>query len=581
MGVSIHFNQKFQKRILRLLFALLVLFSMYHAYFADKIIPGVEVAGARIGGKTIEDAQKILEKELVPPKNLTFVDSRENLTFEIPVADVGLKYDIYSTLREAFLMGRSGNILTDNKKKIAGLTSKINIPAKFLVNDEILKQELNQIRNKIDIPALNAEYYLDDEGELQIKAEKYGQKLEMGKLSTALIYAIGQKDFRPISLPIAEDTPNIAIGDLKKLRNPTMQLLENPFILKHQDKTWEILPEEKLSFLKAEKVKGKTQLAIREEQLNQFMKTLAGEINILPRGKVVKESDDGKVLEFALLGNGIELDEEKFTTEFEKAFLGGKTELEVETKEIGKSADINKYGIKELIGYGESNYAGSSPSRASNLILAGEKASGVLVPPNGVYSFNKAVGPINAETGFGAAWIIAGGRTVLGTGGGACQTSTTLFRAVLNAGLPIVERHAHAYRVGYYEKDQPVGFDAAVAQPTWDMKFRNDTENYVLVQAYAKPEETKLIFKIYGTSDGRKVEISKPVITGETPPPAPLYQETASLKKGQIQQVDFSAWGATSVFSRKVTKDGKVLFEETYKSVYRPWQAVFLVGTAN
>ncbi len=184
-----------------------------------------------------------------------------------------------------------------------------------------------------------------------------------------------------------------------------------------------------------------------------------------------------------------------------------------------------------------------------------------------------------SSTGYDSAWIISGGRTVLGTGGGVCQTSTTMFRAALNSGLPVVERHAHAYRVSYYENDQPIGFDAAIYQPAVDLKFRNDTPNYVLVQTETIPEENKIAFRIYGTPDGREVEITEPIITGVSGAPAPKYEDTDTLAKGVVKQVDFAAPGATSVFSRKVTKDGNILFEETYRSVYRPWQAVFLVGT--
>jgi len=154
-----------------------------------------------------------------------------------------------------------------------------------------------------------------------------------------------------------------------------------------------------------------------------------------------------------------------------------------------------------------------------------------------------------------------------------------MFRAALNSGLPVVERHAHAYRVSYYENDQPIGFDAAIYQPAVDLKFRNDTPNYVLVQTETIPEENKIAFRIYGTPDGREVEITEPIITGVSGAPAPKYEDTDTLAKGVVKQVDFAASGATSVFSRKVTKDGNILFEETYRSVYRPWQAVFLVGT--
>jgi len=75
------------------------------------------------------------------------------------------------------------------------------------------------------------------------------------------------------------------------------------------------------------------------------------------------------------------------------------------------------------------------------------------------------------------------------------------------------------------------------------------------------------------------VEISEPVITNQTPPPAPLYEDDPTLKKGVVQQVDFAAWGASSVFTRTVKKGDTVLFTETFSSRYQPWRAIYKVGT--
>ncbi len=571
---------KTYKTILISSLVLALLFSLYHVVYANKIIPGVTVAGAAIGRKTAKEAQAVLETLVKAQEKIEIKDSQENLTFELKMTEIDLEYNVENTVREAFLIGRSKNFLRDSKNKLLGLVTKINHPVAFVLDENILNQKLNQIKGKVDDPSENAFYYLDENEDLQIQVEKHGRKVDGEEFKELIVAKIGKADFSQLQLPIKPDTANITRVDLEKIKHQVKPLLAEDLTIKHGERTWEIDPAEKLDFLEVKKEKNNLKLGINKQVLSSYERYLEAQINILPRGKVNEESPDGKVLNFELLGEGEELNAQVFFSDFEKAFFDGKQEVVLATRVTEKTADVTKYGITELIGYGESNYAGSSASRASNLILAAEKASGVLVPPGGIYSLNKSVGPINASTGFKSAWVIASGRTVLGAGGGVCQTSTTLFRATLNSGLPVVERHAHDYRVGYYEKDQPTGLDAAIYQPSLDMKFKNDTENYVLVQAHAIPEETKLVFKIYGTPDGRKVEITEPVITGVSPPPLAEYQETDTLRKGVVQQIDFAAWGATSVYSRKVTRDDEVLFEETYRSVYRPWKAIFLVGTA-
>ena len=61
------------------------------------------------------------------------------------------------------------------------------------------------------------------------------------------------------------------------------------------------------------------------------------------------------------------------------------------------------------------------------------------------------------------------------------------------AGFPINERHAHSYRVGYYEllsngaRDPNLaGLDATVYVPFVDLKFTNDTDHWLLMETYVE-----------------------------------------------------------------------------------------------
>lgn len=239
----------------------------------------------------------------------------------------------------------------------------------------------------------------------------------------------------------------------------------------------------------------------------------------------------------------------------------------------------NNLGIKELIGVGTSLFQHSIPSRIYNVELAASRLNGIIVAPGEEFSFDRALGDVSSYTGYQQAYVIEGGKTVLGDGGGVCQVSTTMFRAILDAGLPVTERHAHDYRVGYYEEDGPPGIDATVYVPSVDLKFRNTTGNNILIQTAVDPNQLRLTFYFYGVKDGRQVAITTPIVSNETPAPAAKYQDDPTLPQGVVKQVDFAANGATVKFNRIVTKDGKQIINETYVSNYRPWQAVYLVGT--
>ncbi|OGH09596.1 MAG: hypothetical protein A2152_03835 [Candidatus Levybacteria bacterium RBG_16_35_6] len=291
-----------------------------------------------------------------------------------------------------------------------------------------------------------------------------------------------------------------------------------------------------------------------------------------------RPSESGQTVDFEELKNNLKLKSSSVLS------LGRAQTItfEVPIKELKPKVStdkVNNLGIRELIGSGTSLFQHSIPGRIYNVTLAAARLNGILVAPGQVFSFNNALGDVSAFTGYKQAYIIKDGKTVLGDGGGVCQVSTTLFRAILNSGLPVIERTAHAYRVGYYEQDSLPGLDATVYGPSPDLKFKNDTGNYILIQSVVDPSVLRLTFSLYGTKDGRETTVTTPVILSQTPPPPPLYQDDPTLPKGEIKQVDFAAWGANVYFTRQVVKNGKVIISEKFTSNYRPWQDIFLRGT--
>ena len=115
--------------------------------------------------------------------------------------------------------------------------------------------------------------------------------------------------------------------------------------------------------------------------------------------------------------------------------------------------------------------------------------------------------------------------------------------------------------------------------PSYDLKFVNDTNNYILVQAKTDLDNYALDFYFYGTKDGRTVKMTKPVVYGQAPPPPDLYQDDPTLPVGVVKQVDWSASGAKANFDYQVERNGEILTKQSFFSNFKPWQAVFLKGT--
>lgn len=133
-----------------------------------------------------------------------------------------------------------------------------------------------------------------------------------------------------------------------------------------------------------------------------------------------------------------------------------------------------------LLGSYSTNYD-ANISRAVNVALAASRINGIVVQPGESFSYNQAILPRTAANGYVKASMIVNKKYVLGTGGGICQVSSTLYAAMLTAGLPATERHPHSLKVHYI----PEGMDATISGNTLDLKFTNIFSYPIQIQAAA------------------------------------------------------------------------------------------------
>ena len=380
-------------------------------------------------------------------------------------------------------------------------------------------------------------------------------------------------------LPLRVTTPKITTNQMIRAKEALEAVIKEPLELVFGESNWILDVKQILTLL--DTAKG-GDLILDKDRTFVYLKKIAQEIDReVQEGLFEFNQQTKRVTAFKPSQEGRKLDVNKTFFLINDALSASSSKTITLPVDIVKpkiaTSDVNSLGIKELLGRGISNFAGSISNRIYNIGLTASKINGVLVPPGEIFSFNQTVGDITAATGFKQAYVIKEGRTVLDDGGGVCQDSTTLFRAVLNAGLPVVKRTAHAYRVSYYEQGFPPGLDATVFYPSVDFQFKNDTPSHILIQAYTSG--TTLYVDLYGTPDGRVVSLTKPVVSNQTPPPPELRQDDPTLPKGTVKQVDWAAWGANVSFKRTVTRNGQELIDETWRSNFKPWQAVYLVGT--
>lgn len=121
-------------------------------------------------------------------------------------------------------------------------------------------------------------------------------------------------------------------------------------------------------------------------------------------------------------------------------------------------------------------------ARGKNIIRGSLAIDQKIIQPGEVFSFNNTVGPTTRKNGFSLGRIFINGEDGKGYGGGICQVSGTLYNAVLNAGLEIVERHPHSKPVYYVEKNK----DAATSYGGKDLKFKNTLPYPIKINSYVQ-----------------------------------------------------------------------------------------------
>ncbi|MFA4827433.1 MAG: VanW family protein [Candidatus Shapirobacteria bacterium] len=505
-------------------------------------------------------------------------------SLKLTTADQNYDLKLASISAEINLSKTAGNLLY--RRLTEGVLVYIKnffAPKNFILqinyNDEQLNQYLTDLSAQVNRPFVPSELELE-ETNVTLKSGQIGQEIDIAVLKADILTALQYANF---SSPIAIQTHPVgslpddsqvtaALARGQKLISKSLTLNYDVTNLVLDDKTLVGWLDFNNSFNLAD--------------LGDYVKVVSQSLNRSPVDAILK-FENNKVSDFRPATNGVVVKEADLTgllnSTLENLITSDQKNLSVTVpvdtvKPAVATNDVNNFGIRELLGRGSSTFKHSNTIRNFNIEKGASVINRILVAPGETFSFIKNLGEVTIESGFKKAYIIRAGKTELDIGGGICQVSTTLFRAMLNSGLDITERQNHAYRVGYYEEDMPPGYDATVFIPSPDLKFVNDTGHHVLIQNIYDGKNKKLTYEIYGTSDGRQVDISNYRRWDATPAPPDVYIDDPTLPPGKVVQDEHRIAGLKTAFDWKVTRDGQILHQKTFQSNFVPWAAVYRRG---
>ena len=364
-----------------------IVFTIYNMK-NQNIVNGVYVQGIDVSGLTKQEAINKINNTILESVPSEIKLKHNDYETSIDTSSLEVSFDVPSAVNAAYNVGRSGNILQDDWTILKTMISNIEITPVFKINEEQLKNSLNDISTKLPDTIIQSSYYIEDNNLILTKG-KTGNVIDVEQMSNYII----------------DEIKNLSI----------------------KDKTLELITiEENPSELDIDAIHSE----IYKEASNAYY---------TQNPYTVYPSENG--LDFA-----ISIDEAKamLQTEQEEYKIPLKTLYpEVTTNMIGTEA------FPDLLSTFKTNYSTRDKDRTTNLILAANKINGTVVMPGETFSYNTVVGERTIAAGYKEAPIYVSGKVVDGLGGGICQITSTLYNAVVLANLEILERSNHQFVPSY------------------------------------------------------------------------------------------------------------------------------------
>lgn len=482
---------------------------------SSKIIEGISIDSIDVSGLDKMAACQLLEEKIKERQNAEIKLKYKEYEKDISLADLEIKAEVEEIVEKALKEGRDSNIFINNYNILQRKMNPINLELNITYNSDALENSLIDIST--NIPGIVQDHtYSVEEDELIITKGKDGIVLDKEKIKNQ----------------IAEEITDIS-KNITKVRE---------------------IP------VKEEKAKDVDIEAIYKEVYSE------------PQDAYIVEEPFQVVVDKDGIDFAISMDEAK-------AILAETKEeysipLKV-TKAKTRISDLGSRAFPDKLSSFTTRYDAGIVGRTTNLGIATRKINNYVLQPGEVFSYNKALGARTVQNGYKEGAIYENGRVVNGIGGGICQISSTLYNAVLEANLEIVERRNHSFTTSYLE----AGKDATVVYGAIDFKFKNNRKYPIKIVAGISGGVASV--SIYGLKEEVEYDVKVVATKLETIPCAVEKIEDPTLPVGMEQVVTNGTNGARSVTYKYVyTKSGQLVSKtELSRDTYGTMKRVVRVGT--
>ncbi len=513
------------------------------ALYYNKVHAGVTISGHPVSGLTRDEATAATTRLVKQAQDEPITLTSGNKSWDVIPTDVGTKIDVTGAVTAAMEVSRESNFVIDMARRVRLFFSDKDIPLQGTVDSKLMDEVLAEVAKEVDMPPVDAGLVIDGTIVKVVEGQK-GRVVDQATVREQLKALLFTLHATELPVPMVLKEPEIQAEDSEEAVAQAKNMISAKIVLKDGDNSWTLTPEQIGAYMDfaTEDRNGVSTLVpyLSAEKMDPYFDKINGKVDRKAVNATWKS--DGQQAWVVPATNGRALDADATAEALTAAALktsGRTAKVAVKTTEPERTtAEAESLGIHDKLGPGFTTEWEGTEDRQVNVRITTEYANNVLLAPGEIYDFDKQVGPRTAERGYQLAHGITGpGKLEDVLGGGICQVSTTLFNAAFFAGLEIVERKNHSIYIDHY----PKGRDATVSAESPNMRFRNDTDHYILVRGASNGITTT--FNIYGTDDGRTVSYK----TGD-------FYNVEKMTKIQYK----ASWlGPGTTFIKMAGQDGK------------------------
>ena len=479
----------------------------------ENILNNVSIMGIDVSNMSQEKAKEAVSEVVNAKLTEEMVLKKDDYETSLNANQISAQFDVETAVSEAFNIGRDGNIITNNYGILSTWLFGRDIECNFNYNEEALDKKIDDVQAKLPGAVVQSSYYIEDEDLIIVKG-KSGLAIKKDELETNILNKTKDvnKKYDITTIPTEEKEPDEI--NLEQIKNEIYKEPQDAYV------------------------------STNPTTVHTHVNGVDFAVSMEEAQEIISEDKDEYVIPL-------------------KITVPGKT-----------LSGLGEEAFPDELGTYTTRYDPTNKNRSNNLEISAKKINGTIIMPGETFSYNQTVGERTIAEGYKEAGAYAGGRVVQDVGGGICQTSSTLYNAVLLANLEIVDRSNHQFLTSYV----PAGRDATVAWGSIDFQFKNTREYPIKIEASVKNGVCTM--SIYGIKEETEYEVViQPVVLSYIPYTT-KYEDDSTLEEGKevVEQSGYT--GCTSETYRIIKLNGEVVSKTLLsKDTYDPMTRIIRRGT--